>query len=81
MKKLQQFCVIATLTLTLTTSAFAGEMGCPGGGVGSSCVLSSQPAEIEDGAGDTQTPSAPDGTDDSFMEIALGMLLDVSSLL
>ena len=30
MKRLQQFCVITTLTLTLALSAFAGEMGCPG---------------------------------------------------
>jgi len=76
MKKLQQFCVIATLTLTLTISAFAGEMGCPG--VTATCELSPPPAGSENTAGDTHTPSA---TDDSVLEIALGLLLDVSSLL
>jgi hypothetical protein len=79
MKKLQQFCVIATLTLTLTISAFAGEMGCPG--VTATCELSPPPVVTENIAGDMHTPSATDGTDDSFMEIALGLLLDVSSLL
>jgi hypothetical protein len=72
MKRLQQFCVIATLTLTLTISAFAGEMGCPG--VTSTCELT-PPETI---AGDVLTPGA---TDDSVIEIALGLLLDVSSLL
>ncbi|HEX8140783.1 MAG TPA: hypothetical protein VF544_24665 [Pyrinomonadaceae bacterium] len=79
MKKLQQFCVIATLTLTLTISAFAGEMGCPG--VSSTCDVTPPPVETENTAGNSQTPSATDETDDSFMEIALGLLLDVSSLL
>jgi hypothetical protein len=73
MKKLQQFCVIATLTLTLTISAFAGEMGCPG--VTSTCELD---PSGETQAGDILTPGA---MDDSVVEIALGLLLDVSSLL
>lgn len=30
MKKLQQFCVALTLTLALSLSVFAGEIGCPG---------------------------------------------------
>ncbi len=76
MKKLQQFCAIATLTLTLTISAFAGEMGCPG--VTATCELSPPPVEVENIAGDMQTPSV---TDETVMEIALGWLLDVSSLL
>lgn len=79
MKKLQQFCAIATLTLTLTISAFAGEMGCPG--VTATCELTPPSVEAENIAGDTQTPSTMDDTGDSIMEIALGLLLDVSSLL
>lgn len=76
MKKLQQFCVIATLTLTLTISAFAGEMGCPG--VTASCELTPPSVETENTSGDMHTPSA---TNDSVLEIALGLLLDVSSLI
>jgi hypothetical protein len=73
MKKLQQFCVITTLTLTLTLSAFAGEMGCPG-----VTANNDTPPPSGNVAGEILTPGA---TTDTMTEMALGFLLNLSSLL
>jgi len=61
MKKFQQLCAAFILMLSLSFSAFAGEILLPG----------------VTAPGEMHTPGA---TADPVMEIALGMLLNVSSL-
>ena len=73
MKKLQQFCFITTLTLTLALSALAGEMGFPG-----VTAAGDMQAPGASAAGEIQLPGA---TADPLTEMALGFLLNVSSLL
>ncbi len=72
MRTIQHFCVASVLTLTITISAFAGVMQTPG-----APAPDEQQTSSETVAGEMSTPSV---TDDSLMEIALGFLLDVSSL-
>ena len=72
MKSIRQFCAAFGLTIVLACSAFAGDMLGPG--VAANGDMSFPGASV---AGDMLTPGV---TDDSIMEIALGFLLDVSSL-
>ncbi len=71
MRNIRQLCIAAFLTLTLAFPVFAGEIHLPG-------VTAPDETQSETVAGDILTPGA---TDDSAIEVALGFLLDVSSLL
>jgi hypothetical protein len=51
MKKLQQLCAAAVLTLTLGLSTFAGDMGCPG-------VINPPPPQQSSVTGEMGTPGA-----------------------
>jgi hypothetical protein len=75
MTNFRQFCAAVTLMLVLTFSAFAGDIQLPG--------------QTVTFAGDTQTPGVtaageiltPGATADPLTEMALGFLLNLSSLL
>lgn len=62
MRSIRQFCAAFVLTLILTISAFAGDMGFPG---------VTAPGEI----------STPGVTASTVIDVALGLLLNVSSIL
>jgi hypothetical protein len=79
MKKLQQFCATAILTLALALSVFAGEIGAPG--VKDPGPQSSAIGEIgAPGAIDPYEIPGPDATLDPVTEAALNLLKSVLSL-
>ena len=71
MKKLQQFCAVTALTLTLTLSAFAGEMSSPG-------IISSS-LKQSSAVGDIGMPGAT-AVLDPVTEAALSLLGSLLSL-
>ena len=73
MSNIRQICTVVVLTLVLASSAIAGDMQAPG--ITSSGEIS-LPGETV--AGEISTPGV---TADMVTEIALGILLNVSSLL
>ena len=81
MKKLQQFCAVTVLALTLTLSAFAGEMSTPG--------ITSSSTEQSSAVGDIGMPGATAAGDilmpglselDPVTEAALSLLNSLLSL-
>ena len=73
MNTFRQFCAAATLSLALTFSAFAGEIQTPGiTTTGDACGSGAA------SAGEVHALSATNGP---LMEIALGFLLKISSML
>jgi hypothetical protein len=72
MRSIRQSCVAFVLTLVLALSAFAGDIQLP-----SQTVAGEMSFPGETVAGDMLAPGV---TADSVVEIALGFLLDVSSL-
>lgn len=73
MTNIRQFCAAVTLMLVLTFSAFAGDIQLPG-----STVAGQMQAPGATAAGEIQFPGA---TADPLTEMALGFLLNLSSLL
>lgn len=76
MKKLSRFCAVAVLTLALTLSALAGDIGFPGSNNPPPPQLSSGTCEIAtpdaDATGDTQFPGV--FTVDPMTDAALSLL-------
>jgi hypothetical protein len=70
---IRQFCAAFLMTFLLAIPAFSGDMGFPGVN-----RPAEQPPPAATTAGEILTPGA---TGDPVIEIALGFLLDVSSLL
>lgn len=73
MKTFRHFCTAVVLTLSLALSAFAGEMQFPG-----ITATGDMQAPGVSAAGEIQLPGA---TADTVTEMALGFLLNVSSLI
>ncbi|HEX8144042.1 MAG TPA: hypothetical protein VF553_15690 [Pyrinomonadaceae bacterium] len=74
MNILRQFCAAVTLSLALTFSAFAGEIQTPG--IPTSGEMGGQGA-----ASTNEVQSSDATTEPPLMEIALGVLLKISSML
>jgi hypothetical protein len=72
-KSIRQFCAAFLLTLVLALTALAGDMSFPG--IATADQAPSPPNSTA--AGDMHTP---DVTSESVVEVALGFLLDVASL-
>jgi hypothetical protein len=72
MKKLQQFCAAATLTLVLSLSISAGEIACPG-------IVAEPPPPVHQSSatGDIGTPGV--ATLDLLTEFTLNLLQNVQS--